>query len=324
MELSRRTFSCLAGGLGALSVPRVAMAESYPERPVRIIVGFPPGGPSSILARLIGQSLSARLGQQFVIENRPGAGTNIATEAVVRAVADGYTLLLVTSTNAVNATLYDQLSFNFIRDVTPVAGILREPLVMVTNPAFSAKSVPEFIVYGKGHPDKINMASSGIGSPSHVAGELFSFMAGIDMVHVPYKGDAPAITSLLGGQVQVMFGLIISSLEQIRSGRLRALAVTSATRLEVLPDIPTVAEFLPGYEASAWQGIGAPRNTPIEIVDQLNKAVNAAVADSEMKARLSDLGGVPMPMTPSEFGLFIVEETEKWAKVIKFAGIKPE
>ena len=292
MKLPRRKFLHLAAGAAALpAVSRVAWAQAYPTRPVRIIVGLPPGGATDIVARLIGQWLSERLGQPFVIENRPGAGTNIGTEAVVRAPPDGYTLLLVGRRNAINATLYDKLNFNFIRDIAPVAGIIRVPLVMVVNPSVPAKTVPEFIAYAKANPGKINMASAGIGTPGHVAGELFKMMAGVDMVHVPYRGAAPALTDLLGGQVQVMFGTTVSSIEHIRAGKLRALAVTTATRSEALPDIPTVGEFVPGYEASAVFGIGAPRNTPAEIVDKLNKEINAALADPKIKARLADLGG---------------------------------
>ena len=281
---------------------------------------FAPGGGADIIARLIGQWLSERLGQPFIIENRPGAGSNIATEAVVHAPADGYTLLLVSPANAINATLYDKLNFNFIRDIAPVAGIIRVPNVMVVNPSVPAKTVPEFIAYAKANPGKLNMASAGIGTAPHVAGELFKMMAGVDMVHVPYRGDGPALTDLIGGQVQVMFAAMPSSIEYIRAGKLRALAVTTATRSEALPDIPTVGDFVPGYEASGWYGIGAPKNTPAEIIDKLNKEINAGLADPKIKARLADLGGTVLPGSPADFGKLIADETEKWAKVIKFAG----
>ncbi len=324
MKLPRRNFLHLAAGAAALpAISRVAFAKTYPSRPVHLFVGFPPGGPGDIIARLMGQWLSERLGQQFIIENRPGAAGNVGTEAVVRATPDGYTLLLATSSNAINATLYDTLNFNFIHDVVPVAGISSEPCVMEVNPSFPAKTVPEFIAYAKANPGKINMASAGNGSMPHVAGELFKMMTGVDMIHVPYRGAAPALTDLLGGQVQVMFDLIVSSIAHIRAGRLRALAVTGATRSEELPDIPTVAEFVPGYEATAWQGIGAPKGTPADIVGKLNQAINAGLADHNMKTRLADLGAAPMLMTSGKFGKFIANETEKWAKVIKFAHIKP-
>jgi tripartite-type tricarboxylate transporter receptor subunit TctC len=302
---------------------RVAEAQAYPARPVHLVVGFPPGGPTDIIARLMSQWLSERLGQQFVIENRPGSGGNLAAEAVVRAPADGYTLLLVGTSAAINATLYDNLNFNFTRDIVPVAGICREPCVMEVNPSVPAKTVPEFIAYAKANPGKINMASGGIGTTIHVAGELFKMMTGVDMIHVPYRGAAPALTDLLGDQVQVMFDLIISSIAHIKAGRLRALAVTGATRSEELPDVPTVGEFVPGYEASAWQGIGAPEGIPADIVEKLNHVITAGLTDPNMKARLADLGAAPMLMTSREFGKFIADETEKWAKVIKFAHIKP-
>ena len=266
------------------------------------------------------QWLSERLGQQFIVENRPGAGTNIGTESVVRATADGYTLLYATTANAINATLYDNLNFNFIRDVAPVAGILRVPLVMVVNPSFTSSTVPDLIAYAKANPGRINMASAGSGSPGHLAGELFKMMAGINLIHVPYRGGAPALTDLLGGQVQVYFSVLPDSIEHIRADKLRALAVTAATRLDALPDVPTVGEFVPGFEAGAWQGIGAPRNTDTQIIETLNKAINAILADRGIKSRLNDLGGAPMPMTPAEFGEFIVAETEKYAKVVKFSG----
>jgi tripartite-type tricarboxylate transporter receptor subunit TctC len=291
---------------------------------VRIIVGLPAGGGADITARLMGQWLSERLRQQFLIENRPGAGTNVGTEAVVRAAPDGYTLLLVLPPNAINATLYEKLNFDFIRDIVPVAGIMRTPLVMEVNPSFPAKTVAEFVAYAKANPGKINMASAGIGTSGHVAGELFKMMTGIKMVHVPYRGGAPAITDLLGGQVQVLFDPVASSTEHIRTGKLRALAVTSTTRLEVFPDIPTVGDAVPGYEASAFFGVGAPRGTPSEIVDTLNKQVNAALADPKMKARLAELGGLMLSGPPADFGNLIAAETEKWAKVVKFAGIKAE
>jgi tripartite-type tricarboxylate transporter receptor subunit TctC len=289
---------------------------------VHLIVGTPAGGGMDIVARPMGRWLSERLGQTFVIDNRPGAATNIATELVARASADGYTLLFVTALNAANVTLYDNL--NFIRDIAPVASIARLPFVVQVNPSVPAKTVPEFIAYAKANPGKINFASGGIGSTQHVAGELFNMMAGVKMVHVPYRGEAPALTDLLGGQVQVYFGPIASSIEHIRAGKLRALAVTTETRLELLPDIPTVGEFVPGYESSGWQGIGAPKNTPAETIEKLNKAINAALADREMKARLADLGATILVGSPADFGKLIVDDTEKWAKVIKFAGIKPQ
>jgi tripartite-type tricarboxylate transporter receptor subunit TctC len=325
MKPSRRRFLHLAAGASALpAVSRIARAQSYPTRPVRMIVPFAPGGTTDVLARLMGQWLSERLGQQLIIENRPGAGSNIGTEAVVRAPADGYTLLMVSITAAVNATLYDNLNFNFIRDIAPLASIMRVPNVMEVNPSVTARTVPEFIAYAKANPGKINMASVGNGSSPHVFGEQFKAMTGIDMVHVPYRGGAPALTDLLGGQVQVMFDNVTNSIEYIRAGRLRPLAVTTASRSEALPDIPTIGEFVPGYEASAWFGVGAPKSTPAEIIDKLNKEVNAALADAKVRARLADLGSVPMPMTPAEFGKFIGDETEKWGKVVKFAGIKAE
>jgi tripartite-type tricarboxylate transporter receptor subunit TctC len=325
MKLPRRNFLYLATGAAALpGVSRFANAQSYPSRPVRIIVGFAAGGGVDIVARLIGQWLSERLGQSFVIENRPGAGTNIATEAVVRAAADGYTLLLVNTANAINVTLYDKLNFNFIRDVAPVAGIMVVPNVMVVHPSVPAKTVPEFIAYAKANLGKINMGSGGIGGPSHVAGELFKMMAGVDLVHVPYRGVAPALTDLLAGQVQVIFSTMTGSIEYIRAGTLRALAVTTAMRAEALPDIPTVGEFVPGYEASAWYGLGAPKNTPAEIVAKLNNEINAGLADPKLRARLADLGGTVLAGSPADFSKLMAEETDKWAKVIKSAGIKPE
>jgi tripartite-type tricarboxylate transporter receptor subunit TctC len=325
MKLPRRNFLHLAAGAAALpAVSRIAWAQSYPTRPVRIIVPFAPAGSTDIVARLIGQWLSERLGQQFVIDNRPGGGGNIGTEAVVRAPADGYTLLLVGGSNAINATLYDKLNFNFIRDIAPVGSVIRFPYVMVVNPSVPAKSVPEFIAYAKTSPGKINYASAGTGTATHLTGELFKMMAGVDMVHVPYRGGGPALTDLLAGQVQVMFPTTVSSIGYIRAGRLRALAVTAATRSDALPDIPTVAEFVPGYEASNWYGVGAPKATPAEIVEKLNKEVNAALADPNMKARLADLGGTALAGSPADFGKLIADETEKWGKVIRAANIKAE
>jgi tripartite-type tricarboxylate transporter receptor subunit TctC len=325
MKLPRRTFLHLAAGAAALpAVSRVARAQAYPTRPVRIVVGLAPGGTNDIVARLMGQWLSERLGQPFVIDNRPGAASNIATEAVARAAADGYTLLLSSLNNAISATLYERLNFNFIRDITAVAGILRTPNVMVVNPSVPAKSVPEFIAYAKANPGKLNMASPGNGTSLHVVGELFKMMTGVNMVHVPYRGGGPALTDLLGGQVQVYFTGTVSSIEYIKTGRLRALAVTTATRSEALPDVPTVSEFVPGYEASGWFGVGAPKSTPTEIIDKLNNEVNAALADPKMKARLADVGGTALLGSPADFGKLIADETEKWAKVIKFAGIKAD
>jgi tripartite-type tricarboxylate transporter receptor subunit TctC len=325
MKLPRRQFLHLAAGAAALpAVSRIAWAQAYPTRPVRIIVGFPAGGSGDIIARLMGQWLSERLGQTFIIENRPGAAGNIATEAVVRAPADGNTLLMVAATNAINATLYDKLNFNFVRDIAPVASIIRMPLVMLVHPSFPAKTVPEFIAYAKANPGKLNMASPGNGTVNHVAGEMFKMMAGINMVHVPYRGGAPAYTDLLGVQVDVYFGQLAGAIEYIRDGKLRALAVTTSTRSEALPDIPTVGNFVPGYEASDWFGIGATKGTPPEIVEKLNKQVNAALADPKMKARLADLGGVPMPATPADFGKLITAEPEKWGKVIRAANIKAQ
>ena len=325
MKLPRRQFLHLTAGAAALpAVSHFAWAQTYPTRPVRLVVGFPPGGGTDITARLIGQWLSERLGQQFVIENRPGAGSNIATEGVARAAADGYTLLLVSAAHAINATLYDRLNYNFLRDIAPVAGIIRVPNVMEVNPSLPPKSVSEFIAYAKANPGKVNYASGGNGTAQHLSGELFKMMTGVVMVHVPYRGDAPALTDLIGGQVQVMFGSIPPSVEHIRAGKLRALAVTTATRSEALPDIPTVSDFVPGYEASAWYGIGAPRNTPAEIVDKLNKEINAALSDPKIKARLADLGGTVLSGSPADFGKLIADETEKWGKVIRAANIKPE
>jgi tripartite-type tricarboxylate transporter receptor subunit TctC len=325
MKLPRRNFLHLAAGAAALpAASRIAWAQAYPTRPVRLIVPVAPGGAYDITARLIGPWLSERLGQQFVIDNRPGGGSNIGTEAVVRAPADGYTLLLVGAANAINATLYDKLNFNFIRDIAPVAGITRAPEVMVVHPSVPAKTVPEFIAYAKANPGKLTMASGGIGSLSHVAGELFKMMAGVDLVHVPYRGQGPALTNLLGGQVQVMFAITVASIEYIKTGRLRALAVTAATRSDALPDIPTVGEFVLDYEASNWFGVCAPKATPAEIVDKLNKEINASLAEPKIKARLADLGGAVLALSPAEFGKLIADETEKWGKVIRAANIKPE
>src|ERR1700674_4866506 len=325
MKLPRRRFLQLATGAAALpAVSRIAAAQTYPTRPVHIIVGFAAGGGVDITARLIGQWLSERLGRSFVIENRPGAGGNIGTEAVVNAPPDGHTLLLATVPNAVNATLYEKLNFSFIRDIAPVAGIIRVPQVVLVHPSLPAKTVPEFIFYAKANPGKVNMASAGNGSAPHMAGELFNAMAGVNMVHVPYRGQGPALTDLLGGQVQVLFATTPGTTDFIRTGKLRALAVTTASRAEVLPDLPTVGDFLPGYEASQWYGIGAPKNTPAEIVDKLNREINAALTDPRMKSRFADIGGEALAGSPAEFGKLIADETEKWTKVVKFAGIKPE
>lgn len=325
MKLARRQFLQLTAGAAALpAVSRFAWAQAYPTRPVRIIVPVPPGGALDILARLMGQWLSERLGQPFVIENRPGAGTNIGVEAVVRAPADGYTLLLIPGSVTVNATLYEKLNFNFIRDIVPIAMISSLPLVMEVNSSVPASTVAEFIAYAKSNPGKVSMASSGNGTPQHVAGELFKMMTGVDMLHVPYRGGAPALTDLIGGQVHVMFSPLPESIETIRAGKVRALAVTTAARSEALPEVPTVAASVPGFEASTWQGIGAPKNTSAEIVDRLNKEINAALADPKIKAHLAVLGSVPMPMSPANFEKFIVAETEKWAKVIRAANIKTE
>jgi tripartite-type tricarboxylate transporter receptor subunit TctC len=321
----RRQFLKLAAVVAAAAaVPQHASALDYPTRPVRVIAGFAAGGGVDVTARLIGQWLTDRLGQSFVIENRPGAGGNIGTEAVVNAAPDGYTLLLATVPNAVNASLYEKLSFNFIRDIVPVAGIIRVPMVILLNPSVPAATVAEFISYAKANPDKVNMASAGNGSAPHMAGELFKMMAGVNLVHVPYRGQGPALTDLLGGQVQVLFAATPGTTEYITTGKLRALAVTSASRAEMLPELRTVAEFVPGYEASQWYGIGVPRNTPVEIVDKLNKEINAAIADPAMKARFAAIGGEPLPGSPAEFGKLISEETEKWGRVVRAAGIKPE
>ena len=320
----RRQFLHLAAGAAALpAVSHIAWAQAYPTRPVRLVIGAPAGGGFDIVARLIGQWLSDRLGQPIVIENRPGAGTNLATEAVVRAPPDGYTLLLVTAANAISTTLYENLSFNLSRDIAPVAGITRTPEVLVSNISVPSSTLPEFIAHAKANPGKLNMASGGIGTPSHVAGELLKMMAGIDLVHVPYRGTVLALTDVLGGQIQVTFSGLASAIGYIRAGRLRSLAVTTATRSDALPEVPTVGEFVPGYEASIWFGVGAPKGTPTEIVDKLNKEINAGLADPKIKAQLADLGGAVLTLSPADFGKLIADDTEKWAKVVKFAGIKP-
>jgi tripartite-type tricarboxylate transporter receptor subunit TctC len=325
MTLRRRQFLSLIAGVAALpAVSRIAEAQTYPTRPVRWIVPYTPGGATDIQARLLGQWLSERFRQPFIIENRPGGGGNIGTEAVVHAPADGYTLLLVGPPHAVNATLYNKLNFNFIRDIAPVAGIIRVPNVMVVNPSVPAKTVPEFIAYAKANPGRISMASSGNGSSPHVAGELFKMMTGIDMVHVPYRGTAPALTDLIAGQVQVYFATTPGTTEYIMAGRLRALAVTTAIRSEALPDIPAVGDFVPGYESSAWYGVGVPKRTPAEIIDRLNTEINAALADSKMKARLADLGGTVLGGPPADFAQLIADETEKSGKVIAFARIRAD
>jgi len=325
MKLPRRNFLHLAAGAAALpAVSRFAWAQAYPTRPVNLVAGFAPGGGVDITARLIGQWLSERLGQQFVIENRPGAAGNIGTEAVVRARGDGYTLLLVGSFNTINATLYDRLNFNFIRDIAPVASVMRYPYVMVVNPSVPAKSIPELIAYAKANPGKLNMASPGTGTGDHIAGELFKMMTGVNMVHVPYRGAAPALTDLLGNQAQVMFPSMPSSIQYIRAGQLRALAVVTATRSDMLPDIPTVAEFVPGYEAGSWYGVGAPKATPAEIIDKLNKEINAGLADPKIKARLANLGGDVLALSPADFSKLIADETEKWGKLIRTLNIKAE
>jgi tripartite-type tricarboxylate transporter receptor subunit TctC len=323
MKLPRRNFMHLLAGAAALpAVSRRARAQAYPSRPVRLIVGFAAGGGYDIVARLIGQWLSERLGQQFVIENRPGAGTNIATEAVVRAPPDGYTLLLIGSTNAINTTFYQKLNFNFIRDIAPVSSITQQPQAMLANPLFSAKTIPEFIDYAKANPGKVNISSPGIGTISHLAGELFKLMAGVNLVHVPFGGNSPALTALLGGQVDVSVASLPSSIEYIRTGKLRGLAVTTATRAEALPDVPSVGEFVAGYEVTAWYGVGAPKGTSVGIIDNLNKEINAGLADPKMKARLADFGGTPLVLSPADFGKFIAQETEKWGKVVRAVNIK--
>jgi tripartite-type tricarboxylate transporter receptor subunit TctC len=325
MKLPRRNFLHLAAGAAALPVlSRVALAQAYPSRPVHIIVGFPPGGVNDILARLLGQRLSDKLGQPFIIENRPGAASNIAAEAVVRASPDGYTLFLAATPNAINATLYQKLNFNFIRDFAPVASIVRASNVMEVNPSFPAKSVPEFIAYAQANPNKVAYASSGNGGLPHLAAELFKMTVGIDMQHVPYRGSGPALTDLLGGQVQVMFDNLPSSIEHIKAGKLRALAVTTLTRSEALPDVRSIADFVTGYEASGWYGLCAPKNTPADIVERLNKEINAALVVPEMKARLADLGGTVLAGSAADFGKLIADETEKWSRVVKLSGAKPD
>jgi tripartite-type tricarboxylate transporter receptor subunit TctC len=325
MKLNRRQALSLAvAAVTAPVVSRIAAAQPYPARPVHLVVGFPPGGPADIFSRLIGQWLSERFGQQFVIENRPGAASNVATEVVARAPADGYTLLQVGPPHAINATLYDKLNYNFLRDIAPIAGMARSPNVMVVTPSVPANTVPEFIAYAKSNPGKINMASTGNGTVAHMAGELFKMMTGVNMVHVPYRGSTPALTDLLSGQVQVMFDNMPSSIGFIKAGKLRPLAVTQATRSEALPDIPTVGEFLRGYEASTWFGIGAPKETPTEIVNRLNKEINGGLGNPKIKTRIAELGGKVLRGSPAEFGRLISEETEKWAKVVKFAGAKPD
>jgi len=320
--LRRQLLHLLVGAAVLPNLTRVASALDYPTRPVRIIVGFAPGGPADTIARLTGHGLSERLGQQFIIENRTGAGTNIATEAVVNAPPDGYTLLLITSANFINATLYQTLNFNFIRDIVPVGSLSREPAVMLVHPSVPAETVPEFIAYAKANPGKINMASGGNGAPSHVFGELFKMSAGVNMVHVPYRGASPAVTALLGGQVQVFFSPLSTAVEYIKAGKLRGLAVTTATRSEALADVPTMREFLPDYEASNWYGIGAPRKTPAEVIDKLNREINAVLADQGMRARIADLGETVLGGSPADFAKPIAEETDKWAKVVKFSGAK--
>jgi tripartite-type tricarboxylate transporter receptor subunit TctC len=324
MRVPRRHFLQLAAGAAVLpAMPRLARAQAYPARPVRWIVGFAAGGPQDIVARLLAQSLSERLGQQFVIENRAGAGGNIGTEAVVRSPADGYTMLMIGPSATINATLYDNLSFVFLRDIAPVASIIRTSNVMEVHPSFPAKTVPEFIAYAKANPSKINYASAGSGSSQHMAGELFKMMAGVDMVHVPYRGAAPALTDLLAGQVQVMFDNLTSSVEHVRAGRLRGLAVTTAARSEALPDLPIVGDFVPGYEASGIYGIGVPKDTPPDIVDKLNREINAALSDPRIKTRLADLGGLILSGSSADFAKVLAEEVEKWGKVVKFSGAKP-
>jgi tripartite-type tricarboxylate transporter receptor subunit TctC len=324
LKLPRREFLYLGGGAAVAGIPGIGRALDYPTRPVRIVVGFAAGGPTDISARLMAQWLSERLGQPFIVENRPGAGSNIATETVARAAPDGYTLLLAGSANTVNPALYANLNFNFIRDIAPVAGVMQWPNLMEVNPAFPAKTVPEFIAYAKANPGKINMASGGNGTSNHVSGELFKMMAGVEMQHVPYRSGGAALTALLGAQVQVTFESTLSSLEYIGSGKLRALAVTTPMRLEALPDVPTIGEFVPGYAARGWTGIGAPKNTPAEIVARLNTAINSILADSKTNAQLANFGGAALPGSPADFAKMIAEETDKWAKVIKFAGIKAE
>jgi tripartite-type tricarboxylate transporter receptor subunit TctC len=325
MNLFRRRFLQLAGAaIATPAVSGVAWSQTYPSRPMHMVVGFAAGGGADIIARLIGQSVSERLGQQIIVDNRPGAGTNIGTELVVKAAPDGYTLLLVNSPAAINTTLYDNLSFDFIRDIAPVASIGRVPLVMVVNPALPAKTIPEFIAYAKANPGKVNMGSGGNGAPDHMSGELFKAMAGVGILHVPYRGVAPAISDLLGGQVQVIFGTMPAVIALVKAGQLRALGVTTATRSDELPDVPSIGEFVPGYEASQWYGIGAPKNTPAEVIERLNRETNAVLADPKMKARLAELGASVLSGSPADFGKLIVDETAKWAKVVKLSGAKPD
>jgi tripartite-type tricarboxylate transporter receptor subunit TctC len=325
MKLPRRAFLYLAASAATLPVlSRAALAEVYPARPVRLVVGFAAGGPQDIVMRLVAQWLSERLGQSFLVENRVGAAGNVGAEAVAHATPDGYTLLSISSPNAINATLYDNLNFNFIHDITPVASVIRVPLVMEVNLSVPVSTVPEFIAYAKDNPGKISFASGGVGTPQHVSAELFMMLTGVSMIHVPYRGSAPALTDLMGGQVQAMFDTTPASMAYIRAGKVRPLAVTTATRAEVLPDLPTVADFVPGYEATSWFGVGTPTNTSVEIVETLNKEINAALDDPKIKARLLDLGGTLLPGSPADFRRFVAQETEKWAKVIKFANIKAE
>ena len=325
MKHPRRRFLYLAAGAAALpALPRIAKAQAYPAGPVRFIVGAVAGSTPDILARLLSPWLSEQLGQQFIIENRPGAGGNVGVEVVARSRADGYTILLVAPNSAINATLYDTLSYDFIRDIAPIAAIMRVPNVMEVNPSVPVKTVPEFIAYAKANPGKLNFASPGNGTTAHMAGELFKMMAGVNMIHVPYRGGAPAVADLIAGQVQVSFDTMPTSIEHIRAGKLRALAVTTAARSEALPDLPTVGDFLPGFEASAWFGVAAPRQTPAQIVDRLNKEINAGLVEPKIRARLTDLGGTPLPGSSADFGKLIADETEKWARVIKFAGIKAQ
>jgi tripartite-type tricarboxylate transporter receptor subunit TctC len=325
LKLARRAFLHLAAGATALpAVSQIARAETYPTRPIHLIVGFPPGGGIDIIARLVGQWLSERLGQQVIVENRPGAGGNIATEIAARAPPDGYTLTYVGPVAAINASLYKNLSFDFIRDIAPVAGFMRVPIVMEINPSLPVTTVPEFIAYAKANPGKINMASSGNGTVTYVAGELFKMMTGVNMVQVSYPGETPALTDLIAGRVQVTFNPLPASIEFIKTGTLRALAVTTTTRSEILPDVPSLSDFVPGYEASTWYGVGAPKNTPVEIIDRLNKEINAALVDPKISSRLVALGGMLLSGSPADFGKLIADETTKWAKVVKFAGIKPE
>jgi tripartite-type tricarboxylate transporter receptor subunit TctC len=325
MKLPRRQFLHLAAGAAALpALSRIARAEAYPSRPVRIVVGFPAGGTSDIVARVLGQWLSERLGQQFIVENRPGAGSNIATEVVARAAPDGYTLLLIGGANTINATVFDKLSFDFLRDIAPVASVFETPLVVEVNPSVPVRTIPEFITYSKANPGKLNFATPGVGTPPHVAGELFKLTTGVNIVHVPYRGTGPMLTDLIGGQVQVAFDPLPASIEHIRAGKLRALAVTTASRSEALPNIPSANEHVPGYIASNWYGFAAPKSTPLEIVHRLNAQINAALADPKIKTRLMELGGTPLARSPVEFAKFVADDTAKWARVIRAANIKPE